>query len=117
MYGRHHERRKARCQESAALAHHGEALAEQRLPRGGAETHDDLRPHELDLHVQPWHAGCDFARAGALVQAPLAARLPLEMLHDVRDIDGRAVDSGRIERAIEKLSRGAHERAADDVLA
>ena len=55
--------------------------------------------------------------SGRLVQTPLAARFPLEVLHDVRDVDGRAIHSGRIERAVEQLSRGPDERPADDVLA
>jgi len=51
MHRRQHERRVARLEESAALARDREALAEQSLPSGRAQAHDDLRTHELDFHA------------------------------------------------------------------
>src|SRR5205085_5780207 len=64
---------------------------------------------------EPRAAGGDLARAGLGVDAALAARLPLEVLHDVRDIDPPAIDPRIRERAIEKLACGADERATREV--
>jgi hypothetical protein len=50
------------------------------------------------------------------VDPALAARLPFEVLDDVRDVDRRAVDPGRVERLVEKAPGGADERPAGAVL-
>ena len=50
-----------------------------------------------------------------LVDAPLAARLPLEVLHDVGDVDGGAIDAGLRERAVEQLAGRADERMAGEI--
>src|SRR2546423_1894133 len=54
--------------------------------------------------------------ARRLVKAPLAARLPLEVLYGVRYVDVVALHSGGLERAVEKPSGGADERQAFLVL-
>ena len=45
----------------------------------------------------------------------LPTRLPLEMLHRVRDVNLAAIDPRFLERPIEHLSSGAHERFAGHV--
>jgi hypothetical protein len=59
------------------------------------------------------------ARSGFWVDAPLAAgrATPLEVLHDVRDVHGRAIDAGLGQRLVQQASRGTDERLAGDVLA
>ena len=88
------------------------ALAHEPARRGRAERHDDARPYDLDLVVEPQAAGVDLARVGLLVDAPLAARLVLEMLHGVGDVDSRAVDAGRLERAHRAPCRRGRRRGA-----
>jgi hypothetical protein len=43
------------------------------------------------------------------VDPALPARLPLEVLHSVRDINLRSIDPRFFERAIQDFSRGSHE--------
>src|SRR6516165_6199444 len=69
----------------------------------------DRRLNEIDLVVEPPAASVDLARVGLLVEAPLAARLVLEMLHGVGDVDFIPLDAGRFERLVEHLAGGAHE--------
>jgi hypothetical protein len=50
------------------------------------------------------------------VHAALAARLPLEVLDRVGDIDDLAPDARLVERAVQHLAGGADERGAAQVL-
>src|SRR5207248_7188824 len=57
----------------------------------------------------------DLARVRLLVDAALAARLPLEVLDDVGHVDGRSIDARFTERAIEQLARRSDERVPAQV--
>ena len=74
------------------------------------------RLHERDLGVEPRPAGRDLAGVRLLVDAPLAARLPLEVLDDVGDVDLRAVDPRLRERPIEQRAGRTDERMAAQIL-
>ena len=50
------------------------------------------------------------------MNATLAAWFPLEVLHDVRDVDAIAGEANRLERMIEQTPRRSHERAAGQIL-
>jgi hypothetical protein len=50
------------------------------------------------------------------VDATFAARLPLEVLHDVRHVSVAAVDPGFLQRTVEQPSGRPDERPAGDVL-
>jgi hypothetical protein len=50
------------------------------------------------------------------VDAPLAARLPLEVLDRVRHVGARPIDPRRLERVVEDAPRRADERPAGLVL-
>ncbi len=63
-----------------------EMRADHGLRGGGAERDDDVRLHGLHFALQPLVAGVDLALRRRLVQAPLAARLPLEVLDRVGDV-------------------------------
>ena len=52
---------------------------------------------------------------GLLVDAALAARLPLEVLHHIGDVDGRAIDPSFGERLVEQLPGRADERMTGQV--
>src|SRR6202008_1451678 len=47
-----------------------------------------------------------------LVQPPLAPRLPLEVLHRIRDIGPGAIDSGLAQALVQDAARGPDERMA-----
>src|SRR3954454_7870567 len=93
-----------------------ELTTEQRLRRGRTEADDRARLDQRDLTVEPWPARGDLAGVRFLVDAPLAARLPLEVFDDVRDVDRGAIDAGVLERAIEQLPRWTDEGMAGKVL-
>src|SRR5438093_10521924 len=86
-----------------------ELASQERLGRRGAEADDGARLDELDLDIQPGAAGRNLGRVGLLMNPALAARLPLEVLHDVGDVDRSAIDARSFERAIEQLACGADE--------
>jgi hypothetical protein len=70
--------------------------------RGGRAKQDDhLRLHRSQLRLQPWPARFDFRHPRFLVNPPLAARLPFEMLHGVGDVHVAAWDPRVLERLVE----------------
>ena len=50
-----------------------------------------------------------------LVDAPLPARFPLEVFHDVRDVDAGSIDAGVRERTVQQLAGGPDKRMARQV--
>ena len=93
-----------------------EGAAEQRLGRGGAEQHQRLGPHDLQLLLEPRLAGVDLEALRGLVDAAAPALLELEVLDHVGQVGVLALDAGRLEPAVELPARGAHERLARAVL-
>src|SRR5262245_47906204 len=89
--------------------------AEERLRRSCPQTHDRLWFDDRQFHVQPGPAGGDMVRTRLFVDAPLAARLPVEVFHDVGDVDLLTIQACRFERAIEQLTGGADERTARSI--
>ena len=71
------------------------------------KRHHHMRLHDLEFMVEPPAAGIDLARVRLLVDAPLAARLILEVLHRIGDVDRIARDAGDFQRAIEHLAGGS----------
>src|SRR5262249_18811173 len=86
------------------------------LGRGRAEADDDPRLHERDLGLKPPVARVDLHGVRLRVDPSLAARLPLEVLHDVRDVDLVTRDLGFLECPIEHAPRRPDERVAELVL-
>src|SRR5437870_3311903 len=117
MHGGHDRLRELVLEDLAAHLHHPERPAEQRLRRGGAEADEHLRFHHCELRLEPGAAGGDLARVRLLVQSPLPARGPLEVLHDVGDVDELAIDARLLQGAVEQLASRADEGAAELVLA
>jgi hypothetical protein len=66
--------------------------------------------------AEPPAASVDLARLRLLVDAPFAPRLVLEVLHRIGDVDLVASDAGSLERAVEHLAGGPHERTAGQIL-
>ena len=60
--------------------------------------------------LDPLVARIDLALRRGLVQAALAAQLPLEVLDRVGDVEVLAIDPRRLERAVEQASRRPDER-------
>src|SRR4029079_12209686 len=65
-----------------------------------------------ELRLEPAMARVDLHRVRLRVEAPLAAWLPLEVLHRVRDVDVVLRDACLLERGVEDPPRGSDERMA-----
>ena len=102
----------------AALFHHTERGAEERLRRGCAEAEDDAGSNECDLALEPREAGAHLGPIGCLVNASFRSRFarPLEVFYGVGDVDIVAVDAGRLECAVEQSAGWSDERSSGAVL-
>ena len=87
------------------------------IGRGRAETDEHAWLQHRDFGVEPRPTGGDLAPVRLLMDSPLALRLPLEVLDDVRDVHLGAVDLDFLERPVEQLPSGPDERAPFEVLA
>ena len=58
----------------AMIPRHPDVRAEQRLGGGRPEQHEDLRPDERELALDPGQAGADLRAVRALVEPALAVR-------------------------------------------
>ena len=85
------------------------AVAPSRTSASGRTASSSARSHGRHARTSQ--------RRGRLVDAPLAALLELEVLHDVRDVDAGTVEVGVVQRLVELAPRRAHERVALPVLA
>src|SRR5437660_5628205 len=93
MHGGGDEWSKRGLDELRALDRDAELRSDHCLSGGGSEADDGARLDHGDFGFEPWAAGGDLGGVRLLVDAAFAARLPLEMLDDVRDVDGLAVDA------------------------
>ena len=109
MERREHVRRERALDELPALHRDLEVARDDRLRRGGAQRHDHMGLNVFNFFFQPLVACIDLALRRGLVQPPLAAQLPLEVLHRVGDVEVLAIDAGRLERAVEQPAGGADE--------
>src|SRR5258706_14202918 len=91
MKRRDHPRPVAALQNRLAAFGDGQPPSHYRYQRFRAQRDDDLRLDRADLFLEPDIAGVELALCRCLVQAPLATRLPAEMLDGVGDIGGRRV--------------------------
>src|SRR5688500_3963334 len=105
-----------RVDELPALAADAEVAAQERLRRRRAQTDEHARLHDVQLGLEPRPAGGHLGPVRLLVDAPLAARLPLEVLDDVGDVRKSPVDLRLVEGPVEQLAGGTHERAALAIL-
>src|SRR5438270_7716144 len=96
----------------AAVLHQLELRAEYGLCGGGTEAHEDLRFHRAELRLEPGAARLDFRCPRLLVDAALAAWLPLEMLDRVGDVDVASRDPRVLERLVEHCAGGPDEWCA-----
>jgi hypothetical protein len=104
-----HERR---TDQLPALTGHAEGGAQQRLGRRGAEADDELRLQRDELRLEPGAAGPDLVGLWLLVDPALPSQLETEMLDDVRQVYGFAVDTGFVERFIQEAAGRSDERLA-----
>src|SRR4029077_7172240 len=80
------------------------------------ERDEEPWPQAADLRRQPRAAGLLFCGIGPLVQAQLAARLGLEVLDGVGEIERPLLKPRLLQSAVEQLPGGTHERHALQIL-
>jgi len=112
MHGRSDERREIRLDEGGPLRADAKLRSDHRLGGGRSEADDDARLDDIDLRLQPWPAGIDLRGVRLLVDAPLAARLPLEVLHHIGDVDAAAIDARFLQRLVQEIARRPHKGPA-----
>src|SRR5512144_361143 len=117
MKRRHRGPAQPRLQELAVILHHAGLRADHGLYRRRAESDHHLRVDEGELGLEPGRACLELLCARGLVDAPLALRLPLEVLDDVGDVGVAALDFGLLQRLVQDPPGWADERMALDVLA
>src|SRR5262249_52620448 len=103
-------RQRADAIEAPAPLSDLELGTKQRARRGRSQAHDQLRRDGADLPFQPLIACRQLLLRRGLVHAPLAARLPFEMLDGVGDIRSAAVDVCLFHRAIQYAASRTDER-------
>src|SRR5689334_1815134 len=101
-------------QKFSAFAVDGDAAAQEALRGRHAHGNNDTRADQLQFLLQPRMALLNIAAPRFLVNTSLTARELLEykMLHRVGDIEVRALETGSVERPIQKTSRRPHKRFA-----
>jgi len=87
MYGGQDIRCDLRAYPLASLLAHQEVTPHNALGGGSSQQHDDVWPNSCNLRVEPRAACADFQRRWFLMDTALAARLPFEVLDDIRDVD------------------------------
>src|SRR5205823_12413625 len=95
---------------------HAKRRAEQCLGRRRSQTDHRERFDDRELDVEPRTTRGDVRWPRFLVYAPFAARLPVEVLDDIRDVDVLTIDAGCFERAIEQLTGGSDKPPPDPIL-
>ena len=106
MHGRGRKRRPRMLHELSALFRNAIVRPENCLRRRSSQTNNNFRVDRRNLSLQPRLACTRFRRTWLLVDTPLPALVELEVLHGIRHIDVRPVDSGFFEGAIDQASSG-----------
>ena len=116
MHCRDHARCEVGLDRNPAHLRDAKARPEKRLRRRRAEEHEHARPDDGELGFEPRAARGLLGRVGLLMDAPLATRLPLEVLHGVRDVGLPPVDSGFVHAFVENPTGRADERSPREIL-
>ena len=109
MYGGHDVGSERRFEKFAAMLSDAKVAPEEGLGGGCTEADDHFGFERGNFRFEPGTAGGDFGGVWLFVDAALAARFPLEMLHCVGDVNFLAVDARFGEGGVEKFACRADE--------
>src|SRR2546430_15834291 len=112
MSGREDVSRQRRGNELSALLSDTKPWPEESLGSRRAEANESRGMDQGDLGVEPRPAGGDLSRVRLGVNPPLAARLPLEVLHRVGDVGLTPIDTDFLRSPIDQLSGRPDQRPA-----
>src|SRR5580692_9492429 len=96
--------------ELPAVLGHSIVGSKNRLRRGSAETHQNLRADRSELSLKPRPACLGFGCTRLLVDTPLPALFELKVFDGVGDVDRRSIDPGFLQRAVEQAAGRPDER-------
>lgn len=107
MNRRDDPRREWRFNQLPSLAAYPKILSKKRLCRARAQADQHFGFYSLEFGVEPGTARLNLRIPRFLVDAPLAAlsRRPLKMLHYIRDVNFRPLDTCFEQRMVQNLSR------------
>ena len=119
MHRRNDMSRQGRIDPLAVLAQDAEVPTEQSLRRSRSQANQNFRMDGFEFSLEPGATGADFGGSWLLVNSALAAfgGLPFEMLDDVCNENFVPIDSGLLERAIEKKSSWSNEGMTGTIFA
>ena len=99
MHGREDVLGEIALDRRPALLGDAELPPEERLRSRRTETDEHARLDDRELGVEPRPARGELGGVRLVVDTTLAARLPLEVLHRIRDVHLVAIDTGFVERS------------------
>lgn len=85
---------------------------DERLGRRRPQADDNAGTHDSDFRFQPRAAGGLFPGTWLFMESPLAALLPVEVLHRIGDIDQSAAQAGLCQSVVKQSSGGTHKGPA-----
>ena len=116
MHRGENSRCKFRRQYFAAFTRDAKTGTENRLRCRRAHGDHEFWLNNSQLRFQPRPAGRDLARIWFLMNPAFPARLPLKMLHCIRHINPRSINSSFLERLVHNFPSRTNERSSSDVL-
>jgi hypothetical protein len=102
-------------EEIPALFKQPVLFADHSARRRGAETNNNLGPNASQFRPKPRLAGNNFGIGWLFVDTPLAAFFELEMLHRIRDVDIRAINSSLFQCPAQQSACRTHEGMAGTI--
>src|SRR5687767_11797803 len=115
MHSGHYVWSKRGFEELAALFGHAKLRTEQCLRSRRAQGHNHFRFDYGSFSLEPGATGSNLQCVWFFVYAPFAARLPLEMFDDVRDVCLFAINACFFQRFIEQATGWSNERLARQI--
>src|SRR5687767_7003714 len=112
MHSGHDVWSKRGFEELAALFGHAKLRTEQRLRSRRAQGHNHFRFDYGSFRLEPGATCSNLQCVWFFVYAPFAARLPIEMFDDIRDVRLFAIDTCFFQRFIKQATGSTNERLA-----
>ena len=109
MDRRYHKGSERRLDQCSSFLRYAKSFSKQGPSGARSQTNHHLRLNHGQFRSKPGTARADFGIAGLFMDAALSAlgRFPLEVLHNIRDIDFGAIDTSGFQRPIEHPAGGA----------
>ena len=87
MYCRHYPWCDRRLDELASMLRHAKIAPQERRCCRRSKAHKDLGTNGRDFRIKPGPASGNFGGVGLFMDSPFSARLPFEMLYNIRKVD------------------------------